>query len=191
VQVKLSANKLQNRVAKNRLTYIRIGLFIAVPLFVVLGLFDTYVNYVYHEYRLCWNLSLDECPSTSRHMYEITTRIKPAVLRTISTALIVASCCLIWNIHSYFEKEMKKEACRITTVTIIFPISYLVRAGSYLLMPTGELSGGIPETPLFKCNYALYLVYDILPLSYVMFNHYQSFTNEERVLKDREETAAA
>ena len=57
--------------------------------------------------------------------------VKPLVLSVISTALIVASCCLISNINSYFEKEMKKEACRIKTVAIIFPITYFFRAISY------------------------------------------------------------
>ena len=56
MQVKLSANKLQTGVAKRRLNYIRIALFIAVPLFVVLGLFDTYVNYEY----LCNDLDFGE-----------------------------------------------------------------------------------------------------------------------------------
>jgi len=125
----------------------------------------------------------------------MTVSIKPTVLGVISTALIVASCCLIWNIHSYFEKEMKKEACRIKTVTIIFPITYVVRAVSYGILPTAVLSNNSDyyESRYERknsLNYALYLVYDILPLSYVMFNHYQSFTNEEQILKSREEIAA-
>ena len=62
--------------------------------------------------------------------------VKPAVLGVISTSLIVTSGCLIWNMFAYFEKEMKRDVCRIMAVSIIFPLTYVGRAISYFYVPT-------------------------------------------------------
>jgi len=111
------------------------------------------------------------------------------VLGVISTSLIVTSGCLIWNMHAYFEKEMKKDACRITAVSIIFPLTYVARAVSYVYLPTGLISTGITGGWIFETSFALYLVWDILPLSLVMLNHYQVFTEFDQDQKDRVATA--
>jgi len=132
------------------------------------------------------------------YIYDATWDTKITVQVTISTTLIVSSCCLI--INAYFEKEMKEEARRIKIVSIIFPITYFTRAIAYYMLPTarlncvflsvdsdGETIGAFTsdkDTAIATC-FALYLFWDILPLSLVMFNHYKAYSDQEKHLKDR------
>ena len=184
VQVKLSARKIDTTVAKGRIECIKIALLIVTPFFIALGVVDTYCNVVGSE--VDW----------SDYIYVVASFTKVTVLVTISTTLIVVSCCLISNINAYFEKEMKDEAQRIKTVSIIFPITYFTRAIAYWVLPSSRLSGftffvnrkyvnTVNNDSVVATFLTLYLFWDILPLSLVMFNHYKVFSAQEKHLKDR------
>jgi len=114
--------------------------------------------------------------------------IIPSDYFSISIGLVTASTYLLTNMHKYFEVQLKDEARRIRVIFLMLTVSYVSRAVVYLL-------AGVWITNTWMVYLVMYNLWDILPLSLIMYYHNTNFNEQEktkkreRVIQEREEQA--
>jgi len=107
---------------------------------------------------------------------------------SVSLGLCIASIDLLVNMHKHFAKELQDEARRIKVIFLVLTVSYVSRAVIYIL----TLVGVIKHFTLVY--YVMYIFWDIIPLSLIMYYHFNNFKAQEKFLKKEkalEEKAAA
>ena len=103
--------------------------------------------------------------------------ITPIDYISISTGLVTASTYLLVNVHKYFEVELKDEARRIRVIFLVLTVSYVSRAAVDILHSTTVI-------PYFWLGYLVMCsLWDILPLSFIMYYQYKNFKEQEKTLK--------
>jgi len=176
IQVKLSAFKMGQREAIRKIWWTKFWLAVAVVFYGALNLLEELDNYY-----IIFNYS-----SSKEWQRRLGDSITPAVYFSISIGLVTASIYLLVNMHKYFEVQLKDEARRIRVIFLMLTVSYVSRAVVYLL-------AGVWITNTWMVYLVMYNLWDILPLSLIMYYHNTNFNEQEktkkreRVIQEREE----
>jgi len=103
----------------------------------------------------------------------------PLDLFLLSIALCISSIVLVVNVRRHFPVGLKDEACRVQTINIIFTVTYLTRAITFIathyFFANSNAAFSIPLT-----YYIGYIFWDVIPLILIMSYHYKNFMSETR-----------
>jgi len=178
IWVKVSALKMRPEEAKRKIWWVRVCLAGTVTLYSGVNLFEaSNLHYIVtNEEPSKWRVTMMDT-------------ITPANYFSVSIGLVISAIYLLINIHMYFEKQLKDEARRIKVIFLVLTVSYVSRVVVYILT----------SARLIEHYWIVYLVmytfWDILPLSLIMFYHYNNFKAQEktkkreRAIQEREEQA--
>jgi len=107
----------------------------------------------------------------------VTDIIIPFDYFSISLGLCIASIDLLVNMHKHFAKELQDEARRIKVIFLVLTVSYVSRAVVYILVHVGVIKD-------FLLVYlVMYIFWDIIPLSLIMYYHFSNFQAQAKFLK--------
>jgi len=108
---------------------------------------------------------------------------------SVSIGLCIASIDLLINMHKHFAKELQDEARRIKIIFLVLTSSYVSRAVVNILVSVGVIKHD------WLVDLVMYIFWDIIPLSLIMYYHHAAFTAEikkdERKSEDLERNSFA
>jgi len=176
IHVKVSAFKLSPTEAEKKLYGVKIWLSVAVIFFFALNMFDDFALYLYMQ------------EDAKRWPGVVDATIVSFDYFSISLGLCIASIDLLITMHKHFAKELQDETRRIKVIFLVLTISYISRGVCYLLVIFKVIKH------IEVVYLVMYVFWDIIPLSLIMYYHFNNFKAQEEFLKqekvEEEQTTA-
>jgi len=130
---------------------------ILAVLYVILGSFDTFERDSY----------TDTCSDAS---WPVLTE-----LFSITVGLTISVSVLLYNMKLFFPHVLKDEKRRVKTIFLVYTTAYFTRAVIFLVYNEWLCDNYVESYIMY---YTLYIFWDILPLSLIMWYHYISFKSQ-------------
>jgi len=176
IHIKVSAYKLSPEEASKKLYWVKFWLTVAVVFYLALNLFEAFAYYFF----LSAYLQQRDAPKWKM----VNTIILPFDYFSVSIGLCIVSIDLLVNMHKHFAEELQTEARRLKVIFLVLTGSYVSRAVVNLLASAEVIFH------YYLVNCVMYILWDIVPLSLIMYYHHRAFTTlikkDERKSEDLE-----
>ena len=97
---------------------------------------------------------------------------------TIAVVLSITYGLLVVNMNKFFDDQMLDEKNRLKYIYIVFTISSFSRIVVFLFNETDVLNHSEEVYPIMS------IIWDILPLSWIIYYHYRMFGAQEKYLEE-------